>query len=150
MRGGYSIIDEPRPGPFARVVVNPLWPLVATMLAGPLYGWGWALFNGFALGSASRWRELTFVGLGVLATVGALLLLGTLKEAGTLTDGAMPYVRVALKALWLTVAYAIYQRQADSFEIHETYGGTSANGPLGLLLVGLVLPRLLSGIKGVL
>lgn len=134
----YRIADEPSPGTLGRFSVNPFWPMLASMLAGAWVGVPWFAFNALALGSATRRRELVWLSAGVLgaaAMVGALFLAfyQQLAPAPTL-QVAGRYGYVLVTAWRLACAYAVYQLQESSFELHRHFGGAVLNGaPLAIL-----------------
>ena len=50
----YQIIDEPKPGPLSKFTVNPLWPLLSTMLGGSVFSWIWFVFNSMCLNGPNK------------------------------------------------------------------------------------------------
>jgi hypothetical protein len=135
--GTYTIADEPRPGALSHLVVNPLWPLLCFMLGGTWMGWSWFVFNGVALGSATRRREL---GLVVVGLIGAfvVLIIGSiaLKATDSQNQTAARLVLLAATVWKITVSYVLYVWQYRSFSIYEYYGGTVRNG-LIIVILGL-------------
>jgi|GEM_PF-400129 len=135
----YRIADEPSPGRLARFAVNPIWPMLATMLAGSWLGAPWFVFNAFALGSATRRREAAW-------TAGSLLLAAALVQ-GLLFAGerelvpvlVLRYGTVLVIAVRLTGAYLTYGLQDASFELHRYFGGPVVNGA-PLMIVGMLAP----------
>ena len=71
----YRIMDEPSPSSVARWAVKPFWPLLATMMAGTWLGAPWFVFNGFALGSPTRRREIVLALVALLGSAALALLL---------------------------------------------------------------------------
>ena len=61
----YKILDEPSPGPLAAAAVDPQWPLLVSMLAGPWLGWPWFIVNAHAVGSGSKWKQTLLVLVGL-------------------------------------------------------------------------------------
>jgi hypothetical protein len=141
---GYRIADEPVPGRLAGAVVNPFWPLLASMLVGFWLALPWFALNAVAMGSATRRRELGWIALGaaVSAAAGGALLWaagGELVPVATLR-----YAFIVLVAWRIGVAYAVYALQSPSFELHEHFGGVARSGLLVVLAGTFVpLPRLL-------
>jgi hypothetical protein len=139
-REGYRIADEPIPGRFTDLVVSPTWPLFAVMLAGSWLSLPWFAFNGFALGSATRRRELGwviggFVGSGILAS-GFIAM--AIFAGDSIPRVAFRYAGVGVVAWRLAVAYVLHNLQAKSFELHRHFGGRVRNG-FPLVLGGMVL-----------
>ncbi|MEM7247983.1 MAG: hypothetical protein AAF533_21795 [Acidobacteriota bacterium] len=142
-RDGYRIADEPRPGPLDAWVVAPHWPLLSLMLAGPWLAWPWALFNSWAMGSPTKWKEH---GLVLLAL--ALpwpIAIGTWEALGPLglsTDFRRALVLIPVIVVKLLVGYFLHSLQSGPFELREHFGGESKNGMM-LVLAGFFLgPRL--------
>jgi hypothetical protein len=131
----YQILDEPLPGPLAAYAVNPMWPLLAQMLAGSWLALPWFAFNGFALGSPTRLREalLALAGLGTTAALAFGLLVGA--DSLSLTTEQVRYLLVGLVFVKLCLAYGLFLLQRRTFGIFEFYGGTVRN-PLVVLIAG--------------
>lgn len=134
----YHIQDEPRPGTLARLTVNPVFPLLAMMMAGSWLGLPWFVFNAFALGSVTRRKELG-IALGVVpGTLLLYLLLGLLYTRGVLPERALPYAAVGITVWKLTLGYVLFELQQRSFALHEYYGGPVRNGAL-VLVAGIAV-----------
>ena len=138
MSATYRIQDEPRPGAMGHLVVNPLFPLLSTMLVGAWLGLPWFVFNAFALGSATRRKETVLALLVVPGTLLLFILLGVLLKQEVLTKPAVPYALVGITVWKLALGYALFNLQQRSFALHEYYGGVVRNGAI-LLLAGLFL-----------
>jgi hypothetical protein len=142
----YRIADEPLPGALSAWVVNPLWPMLATMLARSWLSAPWFAFNAFALGSASRRREIGWAlasVVGAAALTGALLLL---DARGLVPRSAARYGVVLVTAWRLFASYCAFSAQAASCELHLHFGGAVKNGaPVALLAMFLPLDRYLGG-----
>ena len=144
----YRIADEPRAGPLSRVAVNPFWPLMAMMLGGAWLGVPWFVVNAFAIGSATRWREVGLA-LGTLAGTAALFLaLVVFERSVAIPKVAVPYLVLVLVVWKLGMAYVLQLTQASSFELFSAYGGRPANGVFGLLLAWFARDAVLAFIKG--
>lgn len=152
MASGYQIVDEPSPGKLSRFTVDPMWPLFAFMFGGPFFSWAWSLFNGFALGSPSRGREIIAVCLGVLAYFAVLI---GMAASGLLQQWGPAYVRITLVVVSLASCYYIYLKQSVACEIYQYFDGTLMNGIPGVILayfVGdkfqqLVVTQVLGGVQ---
>ncbi len=138
-RATYRIADEPSPGRLARFAVNPIWPMLATMLAGSWLGTPWFVFNAFALGSATRRREIAWA-------VGSVLLAAVLAQGVLHADlhrlAPEPVLLgglVLVSAARLTGAYFAFLAQDASFELHRYFGGSVLNGA-PVAIVGALLP----------
>ncbi len=134
MTTGYRIADEPMPGRLAGWVVNPLWPLLAAMLAGFWLALPWFALNGVAMGSATRRRELAWIVGGAIlsAATGAALWWAPIPLR------AFRYGLVALVAWRLAVAYAVYQLQQSTFELHQHFGGAVRSGAMVVVAAALL------------
>lgn len=140
---GYQIADEPAPSTFARYAVNPLYPMLAAMLAGVWFAWPWFAFNSFAIGSPTRRAELAWLAAGLIlpAAIGTALLMA--RGADLLPASAVPYVGLAVIVAKLVVVYAVFLLQSRTIEIYEYYGGKLVNGIWALLAAFYVGDRLL-------
>jgi ABC-type transport system involved in multi-copper enzyme maturation permease subunit len=124
----YRILDEPMPSPLERLTVNPVWPFFSAMFAGSWLSWPWFLVNSVALGSRGRNGDIALVLGGMLATAGIVLGVASLGTAGVITTQVMPYALLAPLGMRVTLAYALYLRQARTFELFEHFGGAAKNG----------------------
>jgi len=135
----YRLPDEPQAGALSRAVVDPQWPLLVSMLAGPWLGWPWFVLNAHAVGSPSKWRQSLLVGGGL---IGSALLFGAIflaVEAKALHGGLG--IRLALLCLmaWkLAVSYALFVVQSRSVALYAYYRGVLRNG-LPLVIVGALV-----------
>lgn len=144
MSARYRLPDEPIPGGFSRYAVDPMWPLLALMLAGNGFGLAWFAFNSLALGSAARAREWTFIAASLLGSIALLLLLGFASGSGWLDASSLRYATLSLVALKLVCGYVIYLSQQRGCELWEHFGGRPANGIPALILMTLFGSRLLT------
>lgn len=123
MGARYEIPDEPKAGPLAHFTCTPGATFLGFMLGGTWLGLPWMVFNGFAMGSATRRVELltgiaTLVAqLVVMAAIVALVL------ADILPPSASPYGGLVVQATRLVGAYRIFLLQERSFELHRYFGG---------------------------
>jgi len=139
---GYLILDEPRPSGLAHYAVNPVWPLFGMMFAGAWFGWLWFLFNGQAIGSPTRRKELLavligFVGLAALP----VLLYAVLKQLHW--PAGFHYALVVFACWKVGVCYWLYFLQSRSFELYEYYGGALRSG-MFVVIGGYMLSRALA------
>lgn len=137
---GYHIEDEPLPGPWQHLAVQPFWPLLGLMLAGSWLGLAWFVVNGFAVGSPSRWREAALAAAGFAGSVALVFLLFLLVGAEVLPAAALPYAAVGITVWKLVVGYLLFLWQRRSIHLYEHFGGTLANG-LPVVLVAALLGR---------
>lgn len=128
----YHIIDEPKRGALANLVVDPFWPLLATMLVGGGFGLAWLAFNAWAVGSPTRVRESVLCVAGFVAAIAGLVAVAALE----LPEGPARYAGVGIIVLKLAAAYWVTFLQQPAVEIHAYYGGRKQNG-LIVLLVGM-------------
>lgn len=148
MSATYRIQDEPRPGVMGHLVVNPVFPLLATMMAGVWLGLPWFVFNAFAMGSTTRRKEL---GLALAVVPGTLLLIvlvGGLKASGVLTERSMPYALVGVIVWKLAMGYVLFNLQQRSFALHQYYGGVVRNGALALVASFILSASVLTTLTG--
>ena len=142
----YRIPDEPRTTGLVKYAVDPMWPLLATMLAGNGIGLAWFAFNTRALGSVSATREWAYAVASVAGCMALHLLLKTAYAGGWLDRSMVPYAVLVFPALKMSLAYLLYLSQARSAELLTHYGGTLRNGAVGLfggiLLAHAVIEKL--------
>jgi hypothetical protein len=146
----YQIADEPAPSHLARYAVNPLYPMLAAMLAGAWLAWPWFAFNSFAIGSPTRRAELAWLvaGLIVPPVIGVALIMA--RGAELLPASAGPYGGLVVVVSKLMVVYAVFLLQSRTIEIYEYYGGKLVNG-IWPLVVGFYFgDRLIAGLPVVL
>lgn len=134
----YHLPDEPRPGGLSRYAVDPMWPLLAVMLAGNVFGLAWFVFNAAALGSSARIREWSLAAASLVGCIVLLVLLALAGEMGWLGPSAMRYASLSVVAWKLLCGYAIYLSQQRSCELWQYFGGNPANGlPVVIVLTML-------------
>jgi hypothetical protein len=146
----YRIADEPRPGTLSRFAVQPFWPLLAVMFGGPWLSWPWFVFNGFAIGSPTRNRELTLAVVGFAGNVVVSLLVGLLVVRELVPDSARPYLFLVGVVWKLGVSYRLFSLQARTFGLYVYYGGAVQSGAIvlvaGYFLGRSLLPRVLDAV----
>ena len=135
----YRIEDEPSPGALSHLVVHPLCPLLGFMLGGVWFGWPWFLFNSFAMGSATRRRELILAIIGFIGTVLIVFGLSALVVTGVVKGKVAINLLLVVVTVWkITVSYVLYLWQYRSFEVYEYYGGIVRNGFLIAIAVSFM------------
>jgi hypothetical protein len=136
--GGYQIPDDPRPSRLSSLAVHPQWPLLSVMLAGAWLAWPWLVWNAFALGSATRWREVGFLAGGAAGSLLGALGLLWLVDAGWLTDAiAIRLGILAIVVYKVAMVYAAVGMQTRSHATYESSGGRVRSG-IVVLGVGIV------------
>ncbi|MCC6807847.1 MAG: hypothetical protein IT381_10515 [Deltaproteobacteria bacterium] len=134
----YRVPDEPQPGALAAYAVNPFWPFLAMMLGGTWVGLPWFVFNGRAIGSATKTRETLLAIVMPLAAL-ALAFVGLVYiQQADLPKRAAHYLFVLVTALKLGCGYWLYLHQSRSFEIYEYFGGKVRQGMI-FVIAGSVL-----------
>ena len=123
---GYRISDEPRPGALSRLVVDPIWPLLAAMLAGSWLALPWFAVNAAAVGSPTRRREVAWIAGGVAVSV--LATIGVMAVAGGLPRWGVRALLVLLVAWRLGVAYVLFELQRGPVELFRWHGGRVQSG----------------------
>jgi hypothetical protein len=114
-------------------VVDPRWPLLGMMLAGPWLAWPWFAFNGFAVGSPTRIREALVAGLGLLGSVALVFGIAAGIGTGVLAGTTLRLALLGLTLWKLGIGYVLYLIQARTFWVFEHYGGAVRNGLLVVL-----------------
>ena len=139
----YRLPDEPLPSGFSKWAVDPLWPLLADMLAGNGFGMAWFVFNGLALGSPTRRREWLLVAVNLLGCLAVAIGTSVLRWNDWLAKDEVAYAMLAAVTIKLAVSYALYMMQARCFELFEHFGGKARNGLPVVVLLALAAPHLL-------
>lgn len=124
----YQLPDEPAPTTLSRFAAEPMLPLLAFMLVGSWFALPWLAFNGFAMGSASRWREALFCLGAPIACALWLALVGNLGLAGLVPGISLKYLLLALPVIKLSAIYSAAIRQQKSLELFKHFGGSVGNG----------------------
>lgn len=140
-RPPYVIPDEPAPSRYQRFVVSPSATLLGVMLGGSILGLPWMVFNGYAMGSAFRAKELLWA---VATAFAQFLLLGVLiwlTATGVLTKREFGYASLVIHAVRLTGAYFIYVSQERSFDLYQHFGGSVSSKGM-LVALGMMVVRL--------
>ncbi|MEM9192000.1 MAG: hypothetical protein AAGF12_22695 [Myxococcota bacterium] len=140
---GYHIVDEPRAGKFSRLVVNPFWPLLALMLGGAWIAWPWFVFNGVAMGTATKLREYALVAVAVLSSFILGLLIIALYPDAELEAEGWRWALVGLRVMKLAFAYWLFVLQERSIGLHRYFGGPVRNGVAILIAAVLLRPFVL-------
>ncbi len=143
----YAIIDEPRPGTLQKWVVNPLWPFFALMFAGSWLALPWFAFNGMAMGSASRRRELLVVLLTTPLKLGLFIFLLMLHRKTGLPEGALRYFLLSVTVLKLGMGYWLLNLQQPAFSLYQYFDGPVRNG-IPLVVLGAVVHPQVLGLFG--
>ena len=124
----------------AQLAVRPLWPLLGVMFGGVWLSWPWFVFNGFAVGSPTRWRETGIVLFGFAGAALSVVGLGYLVGAGILPRGGIPYALLVVVVFKLAVSYWLHALQERTFGVYEYYGGLSKSG-LPVVIVAYLVAR---------
>jgi hypothetical protein len=130
----YRILDEPSPGGLAHLSVNPFWIFLGMMLGGAWLGWPWFVLNSFAIGSATRVKELGLAALGLIGTVALAFGWLAMGKVGVIHEGNAPYAATVFIVYKLAVTYFVFLAQQRSFELHRYFGGPVRNPVLLVLL----------------
>jgi hypothetical protein len=128
-RALYRIVDEPQPSRLSAMAVRPYFPLLAMMLGGALVGWSWFVVNAYALGSASRRREVALVVVGFLGSAayfGALF--SVLYTRHELPEALLPYAPIPLVVWKLAIGYWLFELQERAAELRSHFGAELRNG----------------------
>ena len=136
MSATYTIADEPRPAALNHLTVSPLWPLFAVMFGGGWLAFPWFAFNGHAMGSPYRRREVLLAALGLITPMLAIALLSmSIGEVGDdWLERNMAYIHLVRFTLQVGFAYWLYVLQARTFGIYTYYGGVARNGLFVIIL----------------
>ena len=142
----YRIEDEPQPGAWTHLVVDPMWPLLAVMFGGAFVSWPWFAANGFAVGSPSRRRELALAIGGFVGSFVITMALVVLASGEVLGEVGIRYALISLTVWKLAVSYWLYLLQSRSFALYSHFGGTVRNGLLVVVVAAFTRGRVLEAL----
>ncbi len=118
------------------------------MLGGTWMGWSWFVFNGVALGSATRRREVSLVVVGLIGAFVILIIGSIILNAADLKSETAARLLLLVLTVWkITISYVLYVLQHRSFSIYEYYGGIVRNG-FPIVILGFFIGGRLIGIFG--
>jgi hypothetical protein len=142
-RASYRVIDEPGPTGLEQAIVNPIWPMFATMMAGSWLGYPWYMLNSLALGGRRRFWDLG-IALGGWAVSAALLFgIGALASRLLLDERNLVFALLAPIGVRMVVLYWLYLRQETTYQLYVYFGGKTRNALIlvfaGAFLRGTVL-----------
>ncbi len=132
----YRIIDEPAPSGLNNYAVSPMAPLFCVIMFGSIVIWPWFAFNSFAIGSATRRKEVAMCAVALFG--GFALTLGLVLISEHVPEWTHPYLALVYIAWKLGFAYAVTALQDRSFELYEYYGGRVRSGWAGFGFVLLI------------
>lgn len=133
----YEIIDEPAPGALAQLSTNPMWPLLAVMVASPVYGWLWFIINSFAIGSPTKIREIIVSLMGMVFISFFYLFLSELKQSETIYLDYIEYIRFSGVIVYISISYYLFVVQTQPFQLYEYFNGKVING-VPVLVIGFI------------
>ncbi len=135
----YRIPDEPRPTGMSHLAVDPLWPLLALMLAGNGIGLLWFAVNSRALGSPTAMKEALYIAASLIGCIALVAALSWCRQQALLSDEGLAYAALSLAVLKLSVGYALYISQSRCAELVQHYGGILRNGAVVAILAMVIL-----------
>lgn len=141
--GGYRIVDEPAPAALERVIVNPVWPLLASMFAGAWLAYPWFVLNAFALGGRRRFVDLGIAVGGLLLSAASLFGVALLSSRLVLDERSLPYAQLVPVGIRLVIFYLLFMRQEQSFGLYTYFGGQPRNAMLVVFAASFLRSRLL-------
>ena len=137
MAATYRIPDEPIGGETRGWIIEPFWPLLATMLAGAWLGAALFAVNAWFLRGPHWQREIALCA-AMLIGAGALQVLAAgAGEAGLISQGAVEYALLSVIAWKLCTAYWLFFLQQNGFALYQYFGGKVQNG-LPVVLIGSI------------
>jgi hypothetical protein len=134
----YHIVDEPAPAGLDQVIVNPMWPLFASMFAGAWLSYPWFVLNAFALGGRRRFGDLAIALGGLLGSAALVLLTSLLASRSVLDERSLAYVKLLPIGVKLTVVYVLFMRQEQTYGLYTYFGGATRNAAL-IVIAGAFL-----------
>ena len=135
IRGGYQVIDEPRPGLLSRFSVGPIWPLLSFMFCGYWFAVVWSLFNGHALGSPTRKQEFGVAISGLIALALIFFGLDAIWRNDLLIKEVFPYLFLLFPVTKIATMYWLLLLQSRTTDLFQHFGGKLING-LPIIVAG--------------
>lgn len=137
MAAGYHIPDEPIGGETRGWIIEPFWPLLATMLAGAWLGAALFAINAWFLRGPHWQRELALAAAMLLGAAALHVIATGAGESGLIPQAAVKYALLSVIAWKLGLAYWLYFLQQNGFALYEYFGGKAQNG-LPIVIIGSV------------
>jgi hypothetical protein len=134
----YRIPDEPRPTGMAHLAVDPMWPLLALMLAGNGIGLLWFAVNSRALGSPAAMKEGLYIAISLIGCIALGVVLAWCRQQNLLSDESLAYAELSIAVLKIGVGYALYISQSRCAELVQHYGGILRNGAVVAILATVI------------
>jgi hypothetical protein len=142
---GYRIVDEPAPTALEQVIVNPVWPFLASMFAGAWLAYPWFVLNAFALGGRRRFLDLAIALGGLAASALSLFAYAILRDRMLLDESTLPYTLLLPVAVRLVSFYWLFMRQEQVFVLYTYFGGKTRNAMLVVVAASFLRSKLLGG-----
>lgn len=143
----YIISDEPQQSRFGHLVVRPSGILFAAMFCGTWLALPWFAFNGYAMGSPTRRKELALCALTLGVTVVLATIFVVLWDRDIIESSTGVRLFALVVTTWkLGMLYAIETVQSRTFGVYEYYGGRVRQTRAVLSIGYFVGSFLLSGI----
>jgi hypothetical protein len=142
----YKIPDEPEASRWNKYVVRPSGPLLAAMLCGAWLSWPWFAFNGYAMGSPTRRKELALCFAAIAGT--ALMAMGVLAllDSGVIVSTtALRIAALVIAAFKMGMSYYLSIVQGRTFGVYEYYGG-QVRSAMAVIIVGTYLRTVIIGL----
>lgn len=142
---GYRIVDEPAPTTLEQVIVNPVWPLLASMFAGAWLAYPWFVLNAFALGGRRRYSDLAIAASGLGLSALCLFAYTVVADRELLGEHTAPYLLLLPVAVRLVSFYWLFMRQEQVFGLYTYFGGKTRNAMLVVVAAAFLRSKLLGG-----
>lgn len=126
----YRIADEPEPSAWRKYATSPMFPLLASMLAGQWLAWPWFILNGIAIGSPTRRKELRVVAIALAGSLAGAALVVVIPDENVL---AWRLALLALTTWKLVCAYVLHNYQSRTWELFQHYEGDPGTARSGFV-----------------
>ncbi|HEY4182563.1 MAG TPA: hypothetical protein VGM90_37280 [Kofleriaceae bacterium] len=138
----YAIADDPVETSLRRYASRPMVAIYALIVAGSWLAWPWFAFNSFALGSATKRRELTLLAISILGSIALAWGMFELVAIGVIHPGTqLLLARLGVATFKIVLACQIASLQRDAVQVH-IYDGAAIEFHLPVFHVGNAIAML--------
>lgn len=139
----YVIYDEPRTNALKFFITHPILPFLAAVIAGPLYGWPWLLFNSFAISQKVSTKELLLIGAGfpgiIVLSLGLSWFMLWQKDIFYGHPYLISYTFLLVDIWKLYISYCLYDSQSNKYSVYRELYSKSKQNLVGFTLAIVII-----------
>jgi hypothetical protein len=138
----YAIADDPVETSLRRYASRPMVAIYALIVAGSWLAWPWFAFNSFALGSATKRRELALLAISIVGSIALAWGIFELLSLGVIHVGTqLLLARLGVATFKVVLACKIAALQRDAVLVHS-YDGVPIEYHLPVFHIGNAIAML--------